>query len=348
MAEDEVSALKVALCNQLLVIKRLYTELEEEREASASGADEALSMILRLQKEKAEEKMEHRQYKKMAEAKMQHAEDSFAMLEQALLQKEFENSSLKYQLQAYKQKLLSIGVNADLNNIAIIDNRIFLKRSTSLERTSYHGNVRRQISMPSLNKLLSEMEIFSGDGSVIPSLQSIWREVGVYENQFDKKQKHHFSREDVIEECNSDSEQVQGADASVNKVQQTQNIKLTAASKCLSLNKESLKSITTAPQSYQEWAPDQSNLAEPTTLATSIETDVHWLKHRIQQVEADICDMKQEDLKKRKRETKLLREIHEQLDTVQSHQRNLLSSKHSPQHVAMFDFLTEGMLSFWI
>ncbi|KAJ6838202.1 hypothetical protein M6B38_319985 [Iris pallida] len=46
-------------------------------------------------------------------------------------------------------------------------------------------------------------------------------------------------------------------------------------------------------------------------------------------------------MKKGKMELKLLREGHEQLGTVQSHIRNLLSHKHSPHDVSIFDSLTE-------
>jgi len=98
MAEAEITGLKEALRNQLFIIKKLYAELEEEREASASGANEALAMILRLQKEKAEEKMEACQYKKMAEAKMHHAEEYLVMLEQDICCKDIEIASLKHQM----------------------------------------------------------------------------------------------------------------------------------------------------------------------------------------------------------------------------------------------------------
>jgi len=53
--EGEVAALREALRQQARNVEELRAELEEERQAAASGADEALAMILRLQAEKAAE-----------------------------------------------------------------------------------------------------------------------------------------------------------------------------------------------------------------------------------------------------------------------------------------------------
>ncbi|KAL0903196.1 hypothetical protein M5K25_027556 [Dendrobium thyrsiflorum] len=107
MAKGEIAALKEALCNQNLIIKKLYVELEEEREASATAATEALSMILRMQREKAAEKMEACQYKRMAEERINHAEETLEVLEEVVLQKDLEIESLRFQLKANMQKQTS-------------------------------------------------------------------------------------------------------------------------------------------------------------------------------------------------------------------------------------------------
>lgn len=149
MAEDEVSALKEALCNQYIIMKKLYAELEEEREASATAASEALSMILRLQREKAAEKMESCQYKRMAEEKMRHAEECLEFLEEVIEQNEMEISSLMYQLETYRQKLARHGVNIpDFGQLDISDGSNVLP-----DKKSFHGFVRRNISLPSLLQL---------------------------------------------------------------------------------------------------------------------------------------------------------------------------------------------------
>ena len=110
MSQSEIAALKDALSAQQRLLQKLYNELEAEREASATAASEALSVILRLQGEKAAVKMESEQYKRLAEEKMCHAEESFAVIEDIITQKEMEMADLDYQLQTYKYQLMSYGL----------------------------------------------------------------------------------------------------------------------------------------------------------------------------------------------------------------------------------------------
>ncbi|KAJ3693348.1 hypothetical protein LUZ60_008828 [Juncus effusus] len=107
MAENEVRILEETLETQQIAIKRLQTELDEERKASASGVEEALSMILRLQEEKSVQKMEYLQYKRVIEEKLQHDEESLAILREIIFLKDTEIEALRYQIQGYKRKLLS-------------------------------------------------------------------------------------------------------------------------------------------------------------------------------------------------------------------------------------------------
>nr|GLL20161.1 uncharacterized protein LOC109173234 [Ipomoea trifida] len=105
----DIASLKETLCAQQKLLQSLYSELDVEREASASAASEALSMILRLQGEKATVQMEAEQYKRLAEEKMCHAEEALAIFEDLIFQKEMEIAALDYQVQAYKYKLMSMG-----------------------------------------------------------------------------------------------------------------------------------------------------------------------------------------------------------------------------------------------
>ncbi|CAN4113271.1 unnamed protein product [Withania somnifera] len=109
LSQLDVASLKETLCAQQQLLQKLYNELDEEREASSSAASEALSMILRLQGEKATVKMEAEQYKRLAEEKMCHAEESLAIFEDLFYGKEMEIAALEYQVQAYRYKLLSMG-----------------------------------------------------------------------------------------------------------------------------------------------------------------------------------------------------------------------------------------------
>ncbi|KAF8701302.1 hypothetical protein HU200_033631 [Digitaria exilis] len=98
--DGEVAALREALRQQALAIDELRRELEEERQASASGADEALAMILRLQAEKASERMEADQFRRVAEERIQHDEDTLAFLKAVVFHQEMEISSLNRRLLA--------------------------------------------------------------------------------------------------------------------------------------------------------------------------------------------------------------------------------------------------------
>ncbi|KAI3811345.1 hypothetical protein L1987_21066 [Smallanthus sonchifolius] len=110
MAVETSTALKEALYAQQQLLQKLYNELDVEREASATAASEALAMILRLQGEKAGVKMESEHYKRLAEEKMYHAEESMEIFEELIHQKEMEIANLDYQVQAYRYKLSCLGL----------------------------------------------------------------------------------------------------------------------------------------------------------------------------------------------------------------------------------------------
>ncbi|KAG7545560.1 GTD-binding domain [Arabidopsis suecica] len=114
----ETIDLRIALYERKEVIERLQDELNAEREASETSANEAMSMILRLQGEKAELAMEAGQYKRMVEEQMSHAEMSFALLEDVIYQKEIEVTALAYQVEVYRSQLLSLGFS-DLNSLDV-------------------------------------------------------------------------------------------------------------------------------------------------------------------------------------------------------------------------------------
>ena len=150
--ETNIAALKEALYTQQLLLQDLYTELDEEREASASAASEALSMILRLQGEKASLKLEASQYKRMEEEKMCHAEEALAVVEDLIYQRELEIASLEYQVQAYRYRLLSMGCN----DLGVYENsfpeNLLMQRNEPLSGNSgANGNLRRFNSSPQVS-----------------------------------------------------------------------------------------------------------------------------------------------------------------------------------------------------
>lgn len=108
--ENECAALRETVSSQQLTIQALYVELEEERNASSSAANEAMSMILRLQREKAEIQMEARQFKRFSEEKTAHDQEELFALEDLLYKREQTIQSLTCEVQAYKHRMMSYGL----------------------------------------------------------------------------------------------------------------------------------------------------------------------------------------------------------------------------------------------
>ncbi|KAE8680615.1 Myosin-binding protein 7 [Hibiscus syriacus] len=108
--ENECVALRETVCSQQAAIKDLYAELEKERNASSSAATEAMSMILKLQKQKAEVQMEASQFKRFAEEKMAHDQQEILDLEDLLYKREQAVESLTCEALAYKHRMMSYGL----------------------------------------------------------------------------------------------------------------------------------------------------------------------------------------------------------------------------------------------
>lgn len=83
----------------------LYVELEKERNAAATAADEAMSMILRLQEEKASIEMEAHQYQRMIEEKSAYDEEEMNILKEIVLRREREKHFLEKEVEVYRQMI---------------------------------------------------------------------------------------------------------------------------------------------------------------------------------------------------------------------------------------------------
>ncbi|VVA97282.1 unnamed protein product [Arabis nemorensis] len=108
--ENECELLRETVTNQQQSIQDLYDELEKERNASSTAADEAMSMILRLQSEKAELQMELRQYKLYVGEKMEHDQQELQALEDQVYQRDQTIQALTCETQAYKHRMMSYGL----------------------------------------------------------------------------------------------------------------------------------------------------------------------------------------------------------------------------------------------
>ncbi|OVA06265.1 Zein-binding domain [Macleaya cordata] len=103
---NSVRILEQALEEEHAARTALYMELEKERSAAASAADEAMAMILRLQEEKASIEMEARQYQRMIEEKSAYDAEEMNILKEILVRREREKHFLEKEVEAYRNNML--------------------------------------------------------------------------------------------------------------------------------------------------------------------------------------------------------------------------------------------------
>ncbi|KAG9140046.1 hypothetical protein Leryth_010564 [Lithospermum erythrorhizon] len=103
--ESSVDMLK----NQLEHVKKcmndLYKELEEERNASAVAANQAMAMITRLQEEKAALHMEASQYLRMMDEQAEYDVDALQKANDLLAEKEKQLQDLEYEVESYRNNI---------------------------------------------------------------------------------------------------------------------------------------------------------------------------------------------------------------------------------------------------
>ncbi|KAL6841588.1 hypothetical protein ACP4OV_028527 [Aristida adscensionis] len=114
---EEAAALREALARQRRGAAELQAELEAERGAAAGAASEAMSMILRLQREKSEAMMEARQYRRYAEERFAHDAEEVAALHDAIERRDAAVRSLSAQLRACRAQLLHLGFPAPSSSL---------------------------------------------------------------------------------------------------------------------------------------------------------------------------------------------------------------------------------------
>ncbi|XP_022953644.1 probable myosin-binding protein 6 [Cucurbita moschata] len=101
--EVSIRLLEQALEEEKAARASLFLELEEERAAAATAADEAIAMITRLQNEKASVEMEARQYQRVIEEKFAYDEEEMNILREILVQREIDYHVLEKEIEAYRQ-----------------------------------------------------------------------------------------------------------------------------------------------------------------------------------------------------------------------------------------------------
>ncbi|KAI3469974.1 hypothetical protein Pfo_026637 [Paulownia fortunei] len=108
---DEKNAIRLleqTLEEERIACSALYIELEKERSAAATAADEAMAMILRLQAEKASIEMEARQYQRIIEEKSAYDAEEMNILKEIIVRREKEKHFLEKEVEAFRQ-MVSVG-----------------------------------------------------------------------------------------------------------------------------------------------------------------------------------------------------------------------------------------------
>ncbi|XP_012077818.1 myosin-binding protein 2 isoform X2 [Jatropha curcas] len=100
-----VEKLKTALKAERKVLNALYSELEEERSASAIAANQTMAMINRLQEEKAAMQMEALQYQRMMEEQSEYDQEALQLLNELMMKREREKQELEKELEVYRKKV---------------------------------------------------------------------------------------------------------------------------------------------------------------------------------------------------------------------------------------------------
>ncbi|MCD9639781.1 hypothetical protein HAX54_024502 [Datura stramonium] len=101
--QNRIRLLERALEHEQEARDALRLELEKERNAAASAADEAMAMILRLQEEKASIEMDARQYQRLIEEKSAFEAEEMNILMEILVRTEREKHFLEKELEVYRQ-----------------------------------------------------------------------------------------------------------------------------------------------------------------------------------------------------------------------------------------------------
>ncbi|KAK6790738.1 hypothetical protein RDI58_009819 [Solanum bulbocastanum] len=104
-AVSSIEHLKSELKAERKALHALYTELEEERSASAVAANQTMAMINKLQEEKSAMQMEALQYQRMMEEQSEYDQEALQLLNELMVKREKEKQELEKELEVYRKRL---------------------------------------------------------------------------------------------------------------------------------------------------------------------------------------------------------------------------------------------------
>ncbi|KAL6505818.1 hypothetical protein OROHE_023197 [Orobanche hederae] len=101
-----IERLKSALRAERKALQALYSELDEERSASAVATNQTMAMINRLQEEKAAMQMEALQYQRMMDEQSEYDQEALQLLNELMVKREKEKQELERELEVCRKKLM--------------------------------------------------------------------------------------------------------------------------------------------------------------------------------------------------------------------------------------------------
>ncbi|XP_031101631.1 myosin-binding protein 7-like [Ipomoea triloba] len=156
---NECAALREMVSGQQKSIQDLSMELDAERSASSSAANETMQMILRLEREKAEIHMEFTQFKRFIEEKSAHDQQEVLSLEDLLYKRDQAIQALTCEVQMYKHRMMSLGFTESEVEVELEKERGRLSSNNSFSENSNGQSDVPQYEYPPL-KCLNENQIY--------------------------------------------------------------------------------------------------------------------------------------------------------------------------------------------
>lgn len=170
-------------------IHLLCKELEEERNASAIAASQALAMITRLQDDKAAMQMEALHYQRMMEEQAEYDSDALAKANELLAQREQQIEELEAELENYRMQFAGGPTEKQSNQVSFNEENI---AETLLDETGLEAPA---ITTPSgINSLVSFEE---ERAYIVDCLTKLEQKLQSYSNN---STNIHLSNSDVIED----------------------------------------------------------------------------------------------------------------------------------------------------
>nr|XP_007159168.1 hypothetical protein PHAVU_002G214800g [Phaseolus vulgaris]ESW31162.1 hypothetical protein PHAVU_002G214800g [Phaseolus vulgaris] len=124
--EFDVMTLRKLVKTERVKANAACTDLETERTAAASSAEEAMAMILRLQNEKSAAEIQATQFRRMAEQKLDYDQEVIESLQWTITQHEVQKCDLEDQVEICREDLRQFMRDEDIEKLEVEVSRDYM------------------------------------------------------------------------------------------------------------------------------------------------------------------------------------------------------------------------------